>query len=121
MQFWNIYRSRAIGFWLQKNGINVIPNLRYSDHRSYKATCFGIPKNGTIAIGSHGCIKGKEDRQYFIEGLRKIVDLVSPKIIIVYGTAPDYIFDTYKERGIEILQFRSDFSITRMEGVYGGR
>ena len=28
MQLWNIYRSRAIGHWLQKNGIKVIPNIR---------------------------------------------------------------------------------------------
>ena len=28
MQLWNIYRSRAIGVWLQKNGVKVIPNVR---------------------------------------------------------------------------------------------
>ena len=28
MQFWNIYRSHAIGRWLQDNGIDVIANVR---------------------------------------------------------------------------------------------
>ncbi len=27
MQHWNIYRSRAIGYWLQENGVPVIPNI----------------------------------------------------------------------------------------------
>lgn len=45
MQIWNIYRSRAIGHWMQKNGINVIPNIRYGDRRSYKLCCDGIEKN----------------------------------------------------------------------------
>lgn len=121
MQFWNIYRNRAIGNWLQHNGIQVIPNVRYSDRRTYKAACYGIAKNSTIAIGSHGCIKGKEDRRYFVEGLKEIIRLVSPKNIIVYGSAPDSIFKTYQEQGIEILQFESDFSISRKGDFYGNR
>ena len=28
MQYWNIYRSRAIARWLQDNGVNVITNVR---------------------------------------------------------------------------------------------
>ena len=35
MQQWNIYRSRAIGHWLQKNGIPVITNVRWSDERTF--------------------------------------------------------------------------------------
>ena len=56
MQIWNIYRSRAIGHWLQSNGIKVIPNIRYGDRRTYKICCDGISKNCVIAIGSHGTI-----------------------------------------------------------------
>ena len=39
MQFWNIYRSRAVGHWLQENGIPVIPNIRFGDYRTYEASC----------------------------------------------------------------------------------
>ena len=51
MQYWNIYRSRAIGRWLQDNDINVIANVRWGDKRTYTACCYGVPKEGTIAIG----------------------------------------------------------------------
>lgn len=113
MQFWNIYRSRAIGKWLQDNGINVIANIRFGDERTYKACCYGVPKNGIISIGTHGCIRIKEDRHYLIEGLDVVVKALQPKIIIVYGSAPDSIFEKYKKMGIEILQFDSDYAISR--------
>ena len=57
MQLWNIYRSRAIGFWLQLNGIKVIVNVRYADRRTYRCCCDGISRHCVIAIGTHGTIK----------------------------------------------------------------
>ena len=46
MQQWNIYRSRAIGHWLQENGVSVIPDIRFGDERTYEASCAGIQKHG---------------------------------------------------------------------------
>ena len=40
MQQWNIYRSHAIGHWLQENGISVITNVRWSDDRTYDLCSF---------------------------------------------------------------------------------
>lgn len=113
MQQWNIYRSRAIGHWLQENGVSVIPNIRFGDERTYEVSCVGIQKHGTIAVGSHGCIKLSSDRSYFVNGLEYVVDRLEPSILVVYGTAPDNIFASYKEKGIEVLQFDSDFMQSR--------
>ena len=113
MQQWNIYRSRAIGHWLQENGVSVIPNIRFGDERTYELSCAGIQKHGTIAVGSHGCIKQLSDRSYFVCGLEYVVDRLEPSAIVVYGTTPDKIFDPYKEKGIEVLQFDSDFMRSR--------
>ena len=40
MQQWNTYRSRAIGYWLQTNGITVflISDLQMNDHLHFAAT-----------------------------------------------------------------------------------
>lgn len=113
MQQWNIYRSRAIGHWLQENSIPVIPNIRYGDERTFEISCAGINKHGIIAVGSHGCIKLLDDRKYFANGLSYVVDKLEPTTIVIYGTAPDKIFAQYKEMGIEILQFDSDFMQSR--------
>lgn len=113
MQQWNIYRSRAIGHWLQENGIAVIPNVRFSDERTYELSCAGICMHGTIAVGSHGCIKLLNERAYFKNGLEYVVNTLRPETLIVYGTTPDEIFAQYREMGIEILQFDSDFMQSR--------
>lgn len=70
-----------------------------------------------IAVGSHGCIKLLQERPYFINGLDYAVRTLCPKIIIVYGTAPDYIFDKYRKQGIKILQFDSDYMIAHRKAV----
>lgn len=109
MQLWNIYRSRAIGSWLQRNGVVVIPNMRYGDKRTYKFCCDGIYKGGTIAVGTHGTLKIKEDRRIFIEGLAVVVKTVHPSAIVIYGSAPDEIFGLYRNQGINIIHFESEF------------
>ena len=58
------------------------------------------------------CIKLLQERPYFINGLDYSVKTLRPKSIIVYGTAPDYIFDKYRKQGIKILQFDSTFMQT---------
>lgn len=115
MQLWNIYRSRAIGFWLQLNGIKVIVNIRYADRRTYRCCCDGISKHCVIAIGTHGTIKNKENRLFFCEGLDIVVKKLQPSAIIIYGKAPDAIFNKYTQSGIQIIQFDSEFASSHKE------
>ncbi len=108
MQQWNTYRGRAIGHWLQANGVPVIPNVRWGDERTYELCCAGVPRRSTIAVGSHGCIKLVREREFFKRGLDYAVKALRPQTIIVYGTVPDAIFDEYRNAGIRIIQFDSD-------------
>jgi len=104
MQIWNTYRNRAIAFWLQNNGVNVIPNVRWGDERTYSFCFEGIPENSVVAISTNGCIQDKTDRLYFKQGLRAMVDRLAPSTIVNYSYAPDDIFLPYKEAGINVIQ-----------------
>ena len=117
MQIWNTYRGKAIGNWLVENGVNVIPNVRWGDKRSFDFCCNGVGRNGTIAIGSHGCIKLLTDRPFFEEGLKHVVHQLHPNTIVVYGAAPDKIFDPYRKMGISIVQFDSVFMSSHRKAV----
>ena len=64
-----------------------------------------------------GCIKLRQDRGFFIRGLECAVNALNPKAIIVYGTAPDAIFGKYKDAGITVLQFDSDYMIAHRKEV----
>ena len=109
MQIWNTYRSRALGNWFIYNGIDVIPNIRWGDKRTFDFCCNGIVKNGTIAVGTHGCIKSSLERCFFEEGLKYIVEKILPETIVVYGSAPEKIFGVYQKNGINVIQFDSMF------------
>jgi len=117
MQIWNVYRSRAIGNWLEKRGVQVIPNIRFSDSRTWKLACLGVKKGGIIAVGTHGCLKGRDDRAYFVQGLDAIIEQVKPRAIIVYGTALEEIFGKYSDKSINIVHFVSEYASSRKEVI----
>lgn len=115
MQLWNIYRSRAIGHWLQMNGVTVIPNIRYGDRRTYRVSCDGIEKHCVIAVGTHGNMKHKVDREIFLEGFDVIINRLQPTVVVIYGSASAKYFQKYIDAGIEIVQFESDYSTSHKE------
>ncbi len=119
MQQWNTYRNRALGAWLQENNIHVIPNIRWGDNRTFSFCCAGAPKNSIISIGSHGCIRAKDERKFFIDGLEHVVKILKPNIILVYGSAPDSIFEKYRNENIKIVLYNSEISYVhpKMESV----
>ncbi len=109
MQIWNIYRSRAIAAWLQRNGVRVIPNIRFGSPETYEIACDGISKHSCIAVGSLGCIKRLNYRREFEEGLLTIAKTIMPETIILYGALPNNIREIEK-LGINIVNFKPDYS-----------
>ena len=55
------------------------------------------------------------NKHYEPEFKKKIVHLhlEEGRTILIYGSTPDDVFKTYKDNGIEILQFDSDFNQSR--------
>lgn len=115
MQLWNIYRSRAIGHWLQINGIKVIPNIRFGDKRTYKICCDGIQKHCVIAIGALGNIKSKENRKIFFEGFDVVARTLQPSVVFIYGNVSHKCFKKYEDAGIKIVIHRCDRVVSDKE------
>ena len=107
IQIYNLYRSKAIGYWLQANGIEVIPNVRWGGKVTYFEACAGVEKNKTIAIGSHGNVKNVEDRQWLNDGLDAIIKILRPKNIVFYGAIPPSVTGMINMQGINIISFES--------------
>jgi len=64
----NTYMNRAVGFYLQKNGIPVIPNIRWSDETSFDYCFLGVHKGGIVSVSTHGCISSVEQKKMFKVG-----------------------------------------------------
>lgn len=63
VQIASIYLNRAVGYYLSKKGIYVIPNIRWGDERTYtdellgeKVAFQGVDKHSIVSIGTYGQI-----------------------------------------------------------------
>ena len=113
MQQWNTYRGKALGHWWQTQGINVLPNVRTADERSFAFSCCGVPSNTPICVGTHGCLRYHEDRELFKEGLEYVLNRLTPSHIIFYGAVPEDVMVICSARKVEVLQFPSEFALSR--------
>lgn len=89
MQYWNLYRNRALAYYWQQEGVDVIPLLQCGDPRTYDYAFEGLPIGGTYAVMNNGVMQDKENRQFFYEGLMVGVQAVKPDLLVCYGTEVD--------------------------------
>lgn len=105
MQMWNIFRNRALGAWLQKQGIKVIPNIRFGDGRTFECSCAGVSRYSVISIGTLGCLKANNYRDTFEKGVEFVATTLKPETIIFYGAFPKNI-DDIKDKGINVVTIK---------------
>ncbi len=114
------YLNRAVAYYLQKQGIPVIPNVRWGDESTYPFAFLGIPKHSIVAISTHGCIKRDSEndnflRKCFKNGLSEMLKQLEPEMVIVHGYMPDDIFKDFK--GItQFVRYPSEFEESRKKG-----
>ena len=106
LQKFAVYEKNRVALELQNYGLNIIPNLRWGDKRSYDFVFQGIPKHQVCSVGTYGQIADKEKRILFEAGLEIALERVRPKKVLVYGTMPDDIFGSYK-RNIKFIRYPS--------------
>lgn len=93
LQMTNTYFNRAVGVYLQQHNIPVIPTVRWSDEDSFRYCFNGLPLRSILAISTHGCIKSIDQKRIFKIGLIKMIELLKPTDVIVYGYMPSSIFE----------------------------
>ena len=115
IQITNIYRNRAIGYYFQKNGIYVIPCVRWGDERTYtkkylpeRIAFSGVSKKSIVSVGSYGQLKDRINRYYFEAGMDAMMETLEPKIVLAYSKMPEEIKEKYKAaRFVEYLDWTS--------------
>lgn len=107
-QLKSIGQNREIGAWLQRNGVPVIPCVRWGMKETFSFAFDGIEPGGTIAVGTAGAMRDKDARKVFESGFEPMLSALTPKRIVVYGSAKSPVFALAKERGIEIVQYDTD-------------
>ena len=113
----NTYINRAVGFYFQKNGIPVIPNIRWSDESSFAYCFLGVPKGSVVCVSTHGCLKSKDQKKMFQYGMEAMLAELNPSAVLVHGYMPDLVFGKFKG-AVPLYRYPSEFERThRREGA----
>lgn len=108
MQLYGVFQNRAVAYWLTTQGIRVIPNVRWGDERSFEFCFDGLPSGSVVAVGTNGCLRNADDRALFQVGLDEMCHRLTPRVILVYGPAPEEMFNKHTEAGIQIVQYQAE-------------
>lgn len=98
-QITNVYDSRLTGSYLQRNGVNIVPFIRWGDERSFTTVelpepfaLLGAYEGSVIGVGPYGCVKTHADQEIFRAGLIAAIERIHPRMVFSYGPKPDRIF-----------------------------
>lgn len=79
------YRRQWLGAYWQRYGVTVIPNVSWSDEKSFEYCFDGIPKNSIVAVSSAGMCQSNLNKKIMRVGWAKMLEVLQPKKIILYG------------------------------------
>ena len=111
LQYWNCFRGRLLGSLQERCGGMCIPNVRPSDSRSLLYNLDGLPTEATISMGTLGALRTPEDKAVFTMYVGETVRRLRPKNIIVYGHAPESVFHSALDAGVNVVSFPTQTAI----------
>lgn len=89
-QIHNCWRNRVIAAWLQREGVNVIPTVEWSDRASLEWCLDGLPTGSTLAVQTNGCFVSTRSKANFIRGMDYVCNELSPSAILIYGRGEEF-------------------------------
>lgn len=84
VQLYQVYRSRALAWWLFMNGCNVIPTVGWGNPRTYDFCFDGLPKDSTLAVSTNGCFTD-EGIECYRAGFKEMCERLEPSEVFVIG------------------------------------
>jgi len=106
LKIYNVYRSRAVGAYLQQRGIKVIPTVSWADTDTFRFCFEGISKNSIVSISTIGVKRDASARETWERGVDEMIKRIEPSAILIYGGKINYNFGDMRIKyyGNEVLQ-----------------
>lgn len=95
LQLFGTFKNRWVGAYLQEQGVNVIPTVRWGDLTSFNFCFDGIEKGSIVAVSTLGV---RKEKSHFMLGYNEMLSRIKPSKIICYGKP----FDEMKGDIIEV-------------------
>ncbi|MDE6766673.1 MAG: DUF4417 domain-containing protein, partial [Eubacterium sp.] len=95
LQLFSTFKNRWVGAYLQAQGLNVIPTVRWGDLTSFNFCFDAIEKGSIVAVSTIGV---KKEKSHFMLGYNEMLSRIKPSKVICYGKP----FDEMKGDIIEV-------------------
>lgn len=103
MKIWNVFRSRLIGQYYQRQGIKVIPTLSWAEEETFEFCFDGIPKGSIVSISTIGVKRNNEAMNIWKNGVDEMIKRIEPSAILIYGGKIDYDF-----KNIRVIYYENE-------------
>ena len=112
-----IRRNEHSGRILEKFGIPHVPNLRFGDRRTYSRCFDGMPRGGTVIVGTHGTTKREDLKLVILAGVARAIRELHPKTLLFYGKVSLDLLDLCKQNGVNVVRYPSQCEIAHKRAL----
>lgn len=102
LQIYQVYRSRALSWWLTLNGMDVIPVVGWGSADTYDFCFDGLPIHSTLIVSTNRCFTDA-GKHCYIAGFREMARRLEPFRVLVVGRP----IETGTEETTEIIYLDS--------------
>jgi len=106
LQMYSTFKNRWCGAFWQSLGLKVIPTIEWGDERSFDFCFDGVEIGSTVAVATYY----RTDKEGFILGYNKMLEVIKPSAIICYGQ----VFPEMKGKIKEVLPYDKEELIAKM-------
>ena len=94
-----------------QNGINVIPNVRWGDERTWDFAFDGIQSNAVVAVGAQGGYgNDKKTTEYFERGFVRMLEILHPQTVLCYGKISGNLMNVAEYNKVKIKTYPTEIS-----------
>ena len=113
--------SNVVTFTEDLVDVPIIHNVRWGTEETWDYCFDGIPTNSIVAIGTIASgLSRIENRQLFENGFNRMIEVIKPKAVVLYGSSKNEAIAAAKIKGITIVPFESRTSLAhqKREALY---
>ena len=121
MQIFNVYRMAFLSAFYEREGIKVLPSVTWGEPDTYSWVFDWVPKGSAVVVSTVGCMQNKRATVEFLKGYEKMLEIVDPYQVILYGKVSEDIAKMYPTytRVPDFMEVRKQTALWRQPKNWG--
>lgn len=113
MQLFNVYRMAFLSAFYEREGIKVLPSVTWGEPDTYRWVFSWVPKGSAVVVSTVGCMQNKKATVEFLKGYEKMLEVVNPYQVILYGKVSEDIKNMYPDyvRVPDLMEMRKSTAL----------